>query len=591
MMRAQDRPAKKHNAFLISLNVLFAASLACSLGSGSSTVPPASSPEPSSQPSANSTTVVPNRNSEVLGDLGSIAYTLDTARQVSDTFDYNSGEGLILTAADANGYGWMLSVPADALLSNQTISMTPFATMDVSQSGAKIISGVQLEPDGLQFVDAVRLSVTAPIDNPGISLIFSMKQDGSQVAFAPTTNTPGGKTAIATLWHFSAAGTDNTDHSGQAVMNLYAKWAQEDYQLALDAAKQFIKNGAPPAPTPPVISQFCRGTEVNPEEPIQADLFEFSRYFFDAYDEINNVLLSSTKALLLVNPDADTSQGMEAAQTIAKMAEDSIWQLGTQVQEEKPPDRLYAVVFIALKVEHDSALLGGSTELMPVISEWAETIRDYYLAQLETNHDYRAFPILMTLEKYVQLLGGNNRLADIMSAMTFEVIVDTSFDATWYSGEKLFATGNVVQNADVKDIKNELNPPNFLWGTANNFIIKSKSGTFKDSTGSYPLAGLTDTGTLWLLNWDACVTKTFDALLTGFYGDAQSNPGKVAGASSMVSFNQYWWKDAGAFMFTVPMQNLSPSLGEGSFSGSGSAAEGDFTGSGQIHIAIKHTPK
>lgn len=132
MMRTQDQPAKKHNAFLISLTALFVASLACSLGTGSSTVPPASSQEPSSQPTANSPADVPTRNSQVLGDLGSITYTLDTARQVSDTFDFNSGEDLILTTADANGYGWMLSIPADALLTNQTITMTPFASMDVS---------------------------------------------------------------------------------------------------------------------------------------------------------------------------------------------------------------------------------------------------------------------------------------------------------------------------------------------------------------------------------------------------------------------------------------------------------------------------
>ena len=70
--------------------------------------------------------------------------------------------------------------------------------------------------------------------------------------------------------------------------------------------------------------------------------------------------------------------------------------------------------------------------------------------------------MLILLEKWVQLVGGMDRFGDIMSAMTFEVIIDTSFNATWYSGEKLFATGNVVQNADVKEIKNELKPPIFF---------------------------------------------------------------------------------------------------------------------------------
>jgi hypothetical protein len=528
----------------------------------------------------------------VLGDLGSITYSLDTARQVSQTFDINTGEDLILTAADANGYGWMLSIPAGALLSTQTITMTPFATMDVSQSGAKVISGVQLEPDGLQFMDAVQLSVTAPIDNPGISLIFSMKQDGSEVRFVPTANTSGGKTAIATIWHFSSAGTDNSSHSGDDVMNVYRKWAAEDYKMALDAAKQFIKNGPPPPPTSPSISMFCRGTEVNPD---QNEAYEYMREFLDPYSEYVYVLLAAIKNVQLLSiEDIDTTPGTEAVIQILQMAEKSIRDLGNQYQKDKPPDRLVAAISTGMQIDRMIQLINGETPLLLFpdrITSWAQTIRDYYLDQLKTKHDYRSFPILLTLEKQVQLVGGTDRLADIMSAMTFEVIVDTSFDATWYSGEKLFATGNVVQNADVKDIKNELEPPNFLWGTANNYIIKTTAGNFTDSTGSYPLAGQSDTGTLWLLNWDACVTKTFDTMVTGFYGDAESKPGKVAGASSTVSFEQYWWNGAGAFMFTIPMQNLSPTLGDGSFSGSGSAADGDFTSSGKIHFMLKHTPK
>jgi hypothetical protein len=572
---------KTHLNILLTALVIFAVIPACIF---------TTSPAPSSQPAENSTSVVPDGDPQAPVDFGTISYTLDTTRQVIDTFDFNSGEGLILTAADANGYGWMLSIPADALLTTIEIKMTPFATLDVSQSGAKIISGVRLEPDGLQFMDAVRLSVTVPGDNPGVGLIFSFQQDGSGVAFAPTTNTTGGKTAIAEIWHFSAAGYGSGETGGDDGLNAYRRMAEEDYRWALAAAKQFIKNGAPKPPTPPVISEFCRGTEVNPEGPIQADLFEFGRYFFDPYNEIITVLLAAMKNMQLVNSEVDTSAGWNAAIEIAKMAENSIMKLGTQVQGEKPPDRLFAVIVVALTVEHQLELLGGSTDPFTEVSGWAETIRNYYLAQLETNHDYRAFPRLITLEKSVQLLGGMDRLADIMSAMTFEVIVDTSFDATWYNGKKLFANGNVVQNADVKDITNKLDPPNFLWGTANNMTLKSKSGNFSDSTGSFPLAGESNTGTLWLLNFDACVTKTFDVMLTGFTGDGQSKSGTIANASSTVGWEQYWWAGAMAFMFTVPMQNLNPQLGAGTYSGSGSNDVGPFTGSAQVHVAIKHTP-
>ncbi len=243
------KPKKLVN-ILLGVIVLISTGPACIFTSS-----PAPSAQPSGQPSsqlsATSPAAVPERASGVLGDLGSISYTLDTARQVSDTFDLNSGEGLILTAADANGYGWMLSIPADALLTTTEIKMTPFATMDVTQSDARIISGVLLEPDGLQFVDAVRLSVTAPIDNPGVGLIFTFNQDGSGVGFAPTFNTSGGKTAIAQIWHFSSAGYDNSAHSGDDTKSAYRKMAEDDYRLALDAAKQFIRPGLPLLPFRP----------------------------------------------------------------------------------------------------------------------------------------------------------------------------------------------------------------------------------------------------------------------------------------------------------------------------------------------------
>jgi hypothetical protein len=575
------------------LNILLAAALilaavpACS----SATSPATSSQVPSVGPSEVSSAVpptnVPGVNPQGVGNLGSITYTLDTAKKVSATFDINTGNTVTLLVEDANGYGWMLWIPADALMSTVTITMTPFATIDTSQSDARIITGVQLEPDGLQFVNAVQLTVHPPIDDPGIGLIFTLLQDGSDVAFAPTEN--AGTQAIARIWHFSSAGYTNGANAGQDGLDALVQRAKENYYWALNAAYEFIKNGAPTPPTPPAISMFCRGTEVNPD---QGEAYEYMRAFVDPYTEIVSVLLAAVKDLQLLGVDeAEYNEGLFLTKDIMEMAEESIFQQGNQYQGEKPPDRLYAVILAGLNVDRMLALLGGTSAILPALGGWSADIRDYYLDQLKTKHDYRAFPELMVLEKNTQLLGGSDRLGEIMDAMTFEVIVDTSFDATWYSGEELFATGNVTQHADVKDIINKLNPPNFLWGDANNFVLKAKTGTFTDSTGTYTLDGQSDTGSLWLLNFDACVTKSFDVLVSGFYGEGAHNSGTIAGPASTASFEPYWWQGAGAFMFTIPLTNKSANLGQKSFSGSGTAADGKFISSGQINIAIKHTPK
>jgi len=262
--------------------------------------------------------------------------------------------------------------------------------------------------------------------------------------------------------------------------------------------------------------------------------------------------------------------------------------LGTQVEGERPPDRLYAVIVVALTVERQVQLLSVPSDLMVVISGWAETIRDYYLAQLETEHDYRAWPILFTLEKYVELLSGMNRLEDVMSAMTFEVILDTSFDASLQMGEGgSLSTGHEEHHADVTDIRNLLTPPDFLWGKVDNLVFTTTTGTFTEPSGTYTLDGQTLTNSLWLKNWDACVTKTFDVVVSNFLGTPEDK--SIAEGAALVSFEEYWWDGTG-FMFTVPMQNRNQTLGDQSFSGSGSRVEGDYTSSAQIHIVIKHTP-
>jgi hypothetical protein len=216
-----------------------------------------------------------------LQGLGSIQYTLDTTRKGTETYDINSENYTMLMATDARGYGWMLSIPPGGLLTTQEITMTPFDKIDLSQSESGIISGVQLEPDGLYFTDAVRLTVHPPahIGDQGIGLIFTMQEGGSNVAFAPTDNN---KTiAMAGIWHFSSAGYGH-GYTSDALAGLLER-AKGEYQEALALAKMFIKTGAPEPPVPPSISQFCRCTEANPDE---GESYEFVRNFMDPYTPI-----------------------------------------------------------------------------------------------------------------------------------------------------------------------------------------------------------------------------------------------------------------------------------------------------------------
>jgi hypothetical protein len=179
------------------------------------------------------------------------------------------------------------------------------------------------------------------------------------------------------------------------------------------------------------------------------------------------------------------------------MAEKTILELGSQYQKDKPPDRLIAVIYTGLQIDRQIRLINGETPLILFperITSWASTFRDYYLDELKAKHDYRAFPTILTLEKWVQLVGGTDRLADIMSAMAFEVILNTSFDGTWISSGKTYATGHAEQHADVKDITNEQALE--LWGELDNLNLKAMNGTFTNPTGTYPITGQSYSGQL-----------------------------------------------------------------------------------------------
>ncbi len=84
--------------------------------------------------------------------------SLDTARAVSADFPV---EGGTLTATDADGVRYTLTVPANALTLPVRITMTPLASVKGLPFGERSY-GVQLGPDGQQFLNFVTLSVKPP---------------------------------------------------------------------------------------------------------------------------------------------------------------------------------------------------------------------------------------------------------------------------------------------------------------------------------------------------------------------------------------------------------------------------------------------
>jgi hypothetical protein len=537
-----------------------------------------------------------NRDSLGMGNLGSVIYTVDPSLSDTATFDPNSESYLNLFVSDANGYEWMLSIPPHGLMQKQLITMTAFSMIDVSQTGARIRSGVQLEPDGIQFLDKVFLSVNTPDEKPGTAQFFTFNQDGSHVEFAETYSWESGGGGLAKIWHFSGAGYDDSQKSGSDVTDLYNKWAKEDYELGMIAANMFLKEPTPTPPEAPSISQFCRGFN---KDQIDVELYEYMHYFLEPYEDITQVIMNAIYRLQSTGDDYESkkAEGFAACLKIYQKAEQSLYQLGATYEGKKPPDQLYALINVGLCIAKSEVLISADegADLRSKSMSWAQIIRDYYLdTELKKNHDYRAFQVLLGLNKEVQLLEGTDRLKEIFSAMTFKLTIDTKFDAKWEYSSDSYDMGNVVQHGVIKmSIEDEQITTN-RWGEADNLSLAYTSGEFTfhktSKNGTFPAAGLIFKGSAYLLNLDPCLTNTFDVLISDFGGDeVGTNSLTVAGSSAMVCFRDYHW--SASYIFSVPIKNQNATLGDATFSASGSAADGDFTGNGEVHITIEHTPE
>ena len=113
-------------------------------------------------------------------------------------------EGGQLSATAADGTTFVLNIPADALVAETMIRMTPVSNLDGMPFGTES-HAVQLEPAGLHFLNYVTLTVTPPTAIPvDEQIMFSYSGDDENLILAPPAVD---QQAIAIqLLHFSGAG-------------------------------------------------------------------------------------------------------------------------------------------------------------------------------------------------------------------------------------------------------------------------------------------------------------------------------------------------------------------------------------------------
>jgi hypothetical protein len=158
----------------------------------------------------------------------SVAMQLDESRAASNVIPASGGT---LSATAADGTVFTLTVPDGALLSDETITMTPVAAIDRLPLSGGLAAAVSLSPEGLRLFKPANLAINLPTPIPADSEItFALRGSGEEFFLYPPD--PLGTPAISlSLMHFSAYGAGRGSSADQAAQQGHPP-ANKDDQLA-----------------------------------------------------------------------------------------------------------------------------------------------------------------------------------------------------------------------------------------------------------------------------------------------------------------------------------------------------------------------
>jgi hypothetical protein len=114
-----------------------------------------------------------------------------------------------MTTTDQEGITYTLDIPAGALVGPQEISITPYGAIDDAPVGSSFKLGVDLQPEGLEFLETATLTITVPTGLPASAdssiVAFGAESDGDEFYFRSVSGTSSTEVTIP-IRHFSGAG-------------------------------------------------------------------------------------------------------------------------------------------------------------------------------------------------------------------------------------------------------------------------------------------------------------------------------------------------------------------------------------------------
>ena len=373
--------------------------------------------------------------------LGNIQFTPDTGHAGSLVVGAGSFP-MSLNVTNAAGWVWTLEIPGDALTEPESITMTPFATGNSSQSLVPITNGFRWSRMAFNSAMASTLTVTPPGPlGPNAALLMA-GADGSGLQFVETTNQGG--SLSTTLFHFtSASATDPSDSQWAAFEAAQLPKAQVAYAQATNDIKALMKNATNVPPPPPDYSWSCATTNPAAELAIGSyitNLFarenDAVRRLVSAASELKSFGQSpGTNANALVRQLIETDEFAQVTTLFARYYTSDPSNTNLTVFVDANSYKLMALYRLSSGVNNQDQSFGGkgNANWLALTKNWSKALLNGSLQQVKASHLYSLAPVALSVQAFRSTVLGvtsdttGGFQTKLGMALTFQVNMDIKF--------------------------------------------------------------------------------------------------------------------------------------------------------------------
>lgn len=530
-----------------------------------------------------------------LAESGSLLGNVSFERQtISQTILYDPrGSEQSLSLTDQGGTTWTLILPPGVLLESREITMTALSEIKSEKLG-DILTGIELKPDGLEFLEPVKIRA----ENDGLGsqdIILSSDGDGQRLDFVEMSS----DTALqAKLYHFS---NKYALPRTSVLDKILLKAAELRIQAAIGRVEKLLSQSVQvPAPPAVALPKKCNEDEQKQKEvseAVEKYLQEFKKPEFDIMRE----LLAAMKAYGEI---AGRSYDPEFTE-VKKMVNRVHKKCDTLIASYKPQDEYFLPVGITvLSTQREISTFtdgGEASTYFEAISDWGIKVIDEYLGDIRDEHLYsKAYPIIW-LGRQVSIIGGGSIPWDFGSKLFYKLGRVLNFRVEFtdtLTGPRMeFVTEGKITNISV-DVADTSGMYRGEGEGAYTKAIIEEEGVSVKQPNTFPVRAI-------LCNFEPCHSDSFKLLITAFgpendtyiaSGYTQSVTGIIHSTTGLL-FKDYMVldpvflsaaKETMLFEFELPLQDGEEIAGEKKMNSSMEGINVDY-GIKLVHTPLKTT--